>query len=103
MDPLKIVSYVVQKGFNATVGFVGLKLAVFDVDTTTGHGILALAIGAVLLIVAALIEYLVWRDTAFLLERLSKKMTDSLLTHLIAGRPGLDLKDLVKALGGKDS
>ncbi len=46
MDQLKILIYEVQKGFKATMGFVGLQLADFDVNATTHQGIIVPEIAA---------------------------------------------------------
>jgi len=88
MDWVKGLSYLVQKGFNGAAGYVGLKLTVLDANVTTYPGVAAVGIGAALLSVVAIIEYLVWRDTALMLERGSKKFSDAWLEFLKKGLGG---------------
>jgi hypothetical protein len=83
---IKTLAFIVQKGFGVATGFVGLKLLLFEAKFDTQEGLLVAAIGAVLLCVASVIEYLVWRETAHILDKQATKQLTVLGTHLAQGR-----------------
>jgi hypothetical protein len=82
MDWLNVVGILTQKGANAAVIAISVKLIIIDADLKTEIGIKVAFIGAFLLAVGAIIEYLMWRDTANLLAGLNKRTQDILLDHL---------------------
>ena len=46
-DWSRLLQLATQKGFNIAIGFVGLKLVLFDADIATYQGVMITAIGVV--------------------------------------------------------
>lgn len=82
MDWLKFVGILTQKGANAAAIAISVKLILIDADLKTEIGIKVAFIGAFLLAVGAIIEYLMWRDTTNVLAGLNKRSQEALLQHL---------------------
>lgn len=82
MDWLKAVGIVTQKGANGAAVAIGVKLLVLDADLQTETGVQVALIGALLLGVGAIIEYLMWRDTTNILAALNRKNQEALIAHL---------------------
>ena len=87
MDWLDSLKLLVQKGFNTAAGYVGLKLTLIDGDPTSGPGVTAIGIGAVLLIWVASIEYFAWSRSAGIMAGVTKRSLEELV-RIIESRPG---------------
>lgn len=85
-DWIKAIAFIAQKGFGVASGLVGLKLLLVDAKLSTPDGLAVATIGAVLLGVAAVIEYLVWRETTHVLDKRATKQLEELGKHLAEGR-----------------
>jgi len=85
-DWLKQAQFFIQKGFGFAVGLIGLKLLLADAKLDTNQGLFVATLGAILLSVAAAIEYLVWRDTTYVLDKKAQKSLGDLAKHLADGR-----------------
>ncbi|MDC1210500.1 hypothetical protein N8087_01095 [Porticoccaceae bacterium] len=70
----KLIDLLLQKGFTAVTGGIGLKLMVVDAVIAGEHKIATLAIGAALLSVATVVSYLVWRTRVAISQQ---KSTDA--------------------------
>jgi hypothetical protein len=82
----KLIDLLLQKGFTAVTGAMGLKLIVVDAVIAGDNKIEILAIGAVLLSVATVISYLVWRTRVSITQQKSLAADQSLNKEL-SGNP----------------
>jgi|TARA_B110000967_G_scaffold25004_1_gene23024 metal-dependent HD superfamily phosphatase/phosphodiesterase len=82
----KLIDLLLQKGFTAVTGAMGLKLIVVDAVIAGDNKIEILAIGAVLLSVATVISYLVWR-TRFSITQQKSIAADQSLSKELSGNP----------------
>lgn len=86
MEWLKVVGIITQKGANGAAVAIAVKLLVIDADLGTQLGVETALIGAILLSVGAILEYLMWRDTTNVLSSLNRKTQDAFLAHLAKNR-----------------
>jgi len=82
----KLIDLLLQKGFTAVTGAMGLKLIVVDAVIAGDNKIEILAIGAVLLSVATVISYLVWKTRVSITQQKSIAADQSLSKEL-SGNP----------------
>ena len=82
----KLIDLLLQKGFTTVTGAMGLKLIVVDAVIAGDNKIEILAIGAVLLSVATVISYLVWRTRVSITQQKSLAADQSLNKEL-SGNP----------------
>ena len=82
----KLIDLLLQKGFTAVTGAMGLKLIVIDAVIAGDNKIEILAIGAVLLSVATVISYLVWKTRVSITQQKSIAADQSLSKEL-SGNP----------------
>jgi hypothetical protein len=82
----KLIDLLLQKGFTAVTGAVGLKLIVVDGMMGGSEKVEVLAIGAFLLAVATVISYLVWRTRVSVRQQKSIS-ADAALSKEVAGNP----------------
>ena len=82
----KLIDLLLQKGFTAVTGAMGLKLIVVDAVIAGDNKIEILAIGAVLLSVATVISYLVWKTRVSITQQKSLAADQSLSKEL-SGNP----------------
>ena len=82
----KLIDLLLQKGFTAVTGAMGLKLIVVDAVIAGDNKIEILAIGAVLLSVATVISYLVWKTRVSVTQQKSIAADQSLSKEL-SGNP----------------
>ena len=82
----KLIDLLLQKGFTAVTGAMGLKLIVVDAVIAGDNKIEILAIGALLLSVATVISYLVWKTRVSITQQKSLAADQSLSKEL-SGNP----------------
>tara|TARA_B110000211_G_scaffold182085_1_gene206102 strand:- start:744 stop:1004 length:261 start_codon:yes stop_codon:yes gene_type:complete len=82
----KLIDLLLQKGFTAVTGAMGLKLIVVDAVLAGDNKIEILAIGALLLSVATVISYLVWKTRVSITQQKSLAADQSLNKEL-SGNP----------------
>ena len=82
----KLIDLLLQKGFTAVTGAMGLKLIVVDAVLAGNNKIEILAIGALLLSVATVISYLVWKTRVSITQQKSLAADQSLNKEL-SGNP----------------
>jgi metal-dependent HD superfamily phosphatase/phosphodiesterase len=82
----KLIDLLLQKGFTAVTGAMGLKLIVVDAVLAGDNKIEILAIGALLLSVATGISYLVWKTRVSITQQKSLAADQSLNKEL-SGNP----------------
>lgn len=82
----KLIDLLLQKGFTTVTGAMGLKLIVVDAVITGDNKIEILAIGALLLSVAAVISYLVWKTRISITQQKSLA-ADQSLNQALSGNP----------------
>jgi hypothetical protein len=82
----KLIDLLLQKGFTAVTGAMGLKLIVVDVVIAGDKKIEILAIGALLLSVATVISYLVWKTRVSISQQKSLEADQNLKDEL-SGNP----------------
>tara|TARA_B110000503_G_scaffold83147_1_gene126852 strand:- start:138 stop:398 length:261 start_codon:yes stop_codon:yes gene_type:complete len=82
----KLIDLLLQKGFTAVTGAMGLKLIVVDAVLAGDNKIEILAIGALLLSVATVISYLVWKTRVSITQQKSLAADQSLSKEL-SGNP----------------
>jgi|TARA_B110000503_G_C6867288_1_gene297207 hypothetical protein len=82
----KLIDLLLQKGFTTVTGAMGLKLIVVDAVIAGDNKIEILAIGALLLSVAAVISYLVWKTRISITQQKSLA-ADQSLNQALSGNP----------------
>jgi len=82
----KLIDLLLQKGFTAVTGAMGLKLIVVDAVLAGDNKIEILAIGSLLLSVATVISYLVWKTRVSITQQKSLAADQSLNKEL-SGNP----------------
>jgi len=82
----KLIDLLLQKGFTAVTGAMGLKLIVVDAVIAGDKKIEILAIGALLLSVATVISYLVWKTRVSISQQKSLEADQNLKDEL-SGNP----------------
>lgn len=82
----KLIDLLLQKGFTAVTGAMGLKLIVVDAVIAGDNKIAILAIGALLLSVATAISYLVWKTRVSISQQKSLA-ADQGLNKQLSGNP----------------
>ena len=82
----KLIDLLLQKGFTAVTGAMGLKLIVVDAVLAGDNKIEILAIGALLLSVATVISYLVWKTRVSITQQKSLA-ADQSLSRELSGNP----------------
>ena len=82
----KLIDLLLQKGFTAVTGAMGLKLIVVDAVIAGDKKIEILAIGALLLSVATVISYLVWKTRVSISQQESLEADQNLKDEL-SGNP----------------
>lgn len=82
----KLIDLLLQKGFTAVTGAVGLKLIVVDGMMGGPEKVEVLAIGAFLLAVATVVSFLVWRTRVSVRQHKSIS-ADAALSKQVAGNP----------------
>ena len=82
----KLIDLLLQKGFTAVTGAMGLKLIVVDAVLAGDNKIEILAIGALLLSVATVISYLVWKTRVSITQQKSLA-ADQSLNNELSGNP----------------
>ena len=82
----KLIDLLLQKGFTVVTGAVGLKLIVVDAVIVGDNKIEILAIGALLLSVATVVSYLVWKTRVSIKQQ--KSITaDQTLNDALSDNP----------------
>ncbi|MDA7852004.1 hypothetical protein N9A71_00515 [Porticoccaceae bacterium] len=82
----KLIDLLLQKGFTVVTGAVGLKLIVVDAVIGGDNKIEILAIGALLLSVATVVSYLVWKTRVSIKQQ--KSITaDQTLNDALSDNP----------------
>jgi len=82
----KLIDLLLQKGFTTVTGAIGLKLIVVDAVIAGDNKIEILAIGALLLSVATVISYLVWKTRISITQQKSLA-ADQSLNQALSGNP----------------
>ena len=82
----KLIDLLLQKGFTAVTGAMGLMLIVVDAVIAGDKKIEILAIGALLLSVATVISYLVWKTRVSISQQKSLEADQNLKDEL-SGNP----------------
>ena len=82
----KLIDLLLQKGFTAVTGAMGLKLIVVDAVIAGDKKIEILAIGALLLSVATVISFLVWKTRVSISQQKSLEADQNLKDEL-SGNP----------------
>ena len=82
----KLIDLLLQKGFTTVTGAIGLKLIVVDAVIAGDNKIEILAIGALLLSVATVISYLVWKTRISITQKKSLA-ADQSLNQALSGNP----------------